>query len=271
MTRRLTILGCGSSGGVPRLGPNWGQCDPANPRNRRRRASILLDRFSDQGRTSVLVDTSPDMREQLIDCKVSWLDGVLFSHDHADHTHGIDDLRMIAFNGRRKVDVYLDEPTRHGLETRFRYCFRSNPGSMYPPILETHPLAPLQPVIISGKGGVIETLPLDQEHGDIRSLGFRIGNVAYSSDASGFPGATLERLRNLDVWILGALRYLPHPAHFSVSQALAMIEKLKPRRAILTHLHVDLDYDKLRAELPANVEPAFDGMTIDIDTGVIGG
>ena len=252
MTMTLTILGCGSSGGVPRVGPNWGACDPDDPRNRRRRASVLIQRQADRGRdgeparhnakTSVLVDSSPDVREQLISARVGLLDAVVYTHDHADHTHGIDDLRMAAFNAKRKVDVYFDATTRASLTSRFAYCFRSNPGSDYPPILEPHDLAVGTPLRITGRGGAIEILPLDQEHGNIRSLGLRVGNVAYCSDASGLPPETVHRLRGLDVLIIGALRYIPHPAHFTVRQALTWIERLRPKRAILTHLHIDLDY-----------------------------
>jgi phosphoribosyl 1,2-cyclic phosphate phosphodiesterase len=273
MTMTLTILGCGSSGGVPRIGPNWGVCDPANPKNRRRRASILIQRQGDgegegetreRGKTNVLIDTSPDIREQLISARIGLLDAVVFTHDHADHTHGIDDLRMAAFNAKRRVHVYFDGPTRASLTSRFSYCFKSAPGSDYPPILEARDLCVGQPIRVSGRGGDVEVLPLDQEHGNIRSLGVRIGNVAYCSDVSSFPPQTLHQLQGLDTLIIGALRYIPHPAHFTVRQALTWIDRIRPKRAILTHLHIDLDYAALKKELPENVEPAFDGMTVDI-------
>ena len=264
MSLTLTILGCGSSGGVPRVGGNWGACDPANSKNRRRRASALVTRRSAEGATNVLIDTSPDMREQLLDAGVGWLDAVLYTHDHADHVHGIDDLRMIAFNGKRRVDAYFTPETRAILEMRFGYCFRAPAGSAYPPILNSHELRVNQPVRIAGKGGVIELLPFEQQHGDIVSLGFRIGGLAYSSDISSVLDSSRSALAGLDTWIIDALRYLPHPSHFSVKEALGEIRKFEPKRAILTHLHVDLDYEKLKAELPSGIEPAYDGMVIEV-------
>jgi len=262
MSYRLTLLGTGSSGGVPRLGPSWGQCDPTNPRNRRLRCSALVERISGRGRTTVLIDTSPDLRAQLLDAHVTHLDGVLYTHDHADHTHGIDDLRMIAFLMKRRIDAYFDESTRQSLMSRFGYCFETPVGSNYPPILTAHDMHPLRPITIDGAGGPIEVLPIPQEHGDAGSLGFRFGDVAYSPDVAGLSDASAERLQRLDLWIVDALRYIPHPSHFSVKQALQWIERLKPKRAVLTHLHIDLDYAALKRELPAHVEPAYDGMQI---------
>jgi phosphoribosyl 1,2-cyclic phosphate phosphodiesterase len=261
MTLKFTILGCGSSGGVPRPALGWGDCDPSNPRNRRRRTSLLVERQGSGGVTRVLVDTSPDLREQLLDAEVDSLDAVLYSHEHADHTHGIDDLRAFFIKQRRLVDVYLDAPTSKSMHARFDYCFQSPPGSEYPPIVREHALAAGRHVAVEGKGGVITVLPCLQEHGDIASLGFRFGNVGYSCDLSGIPADTAAALTNLDVWIVDALRYRPHPSHFSVADALGWIERLKPRRAILTNLHSDLDYDILRKELPPHVEPAYDGLS----------
>jgi phosphoribosyl 1,2-cyclic phosphate phosphodiesterase len=268
MTLKFTILGCGSSGGVPRPALGWGDCDPKNPKNRRRRTSLLIERRETDGGgvTRVLVDTSPDLREQLIDAEVDWLDGVLYTHEHADHTHGIDDLRALFIKRRRQVDVYLDDHTAAMMDTRFAYCFRSPPGSDYPPIVTEHRLTAGTPVTIEGEGGPITALPILQQHGDIASLGFRIGNLAYSCDLSDIPAQSLAAFADLDVWIVDALRYRPHPSHFSLSDALGWIERLKPRRAILTNLHADLDYEVLRAKLPVHVVPAFDGMTVAIST-----
>lgn len=262
MSYRLTLLGTGSSGGVPRLGNHWGKCDPANPKNRRRRCSALVERINGRGRTTMLIDTPPDMREQLLGVDLASVDGVLYTHDHADHTHGIDDLRMLAFNMKRRVDVHFDAFTRDSLMSRFGYCFRTPPGSNYPPILNAHEIHPLRPVTVNGAGGPIEALPFQQAHGEIDSLGFRIGNVAYSPDVSGLPEESVARLQGLDVWIVDALRYIPHPAHWSVKQALEWIERLQPKRAILTHLHIDLDYATLKRELPPHVEPAYDGLQL---------
>ena len=264
MTLKFTFLGCGSSGGVPRPALGWGDCDPSNPKNRRRRTSLLVERHGSGGVTRILVDTSPDLREQLIDAEVDWLDAVLYTHEHADHTHGIDDLRALFIKHRRLIDVYLDELTAASMRARFGYCFKSPPGSEYPPIVREHSLAAGQTVTVEGKGGPLTALPILQEHGDIPSLGFRFGGVGYSCDLSGMPAESAAALNGLDVWIVDALRYRPHPSHFSLADALAWIERLKPRRAILTNLHADLDYDVLRKALPPNVEPAFDGLTISL-------
>ena len=264
MTLKFTILGCGSSGGVPRPGLGWGDCDPGNPRNRRRRTSLLVERRQGPGVTRVLVDTSPDLREQLLAAEVNWLDGVLFTHEHADHTHGIDDLRALFIARRRRVDVYLDEHTSKVMHARFGYCFQSPPGSEYPPMVTEHRLEPGRGIIISGEGGPIAALPILQEHGDIPSLGFRFGALGYSCDLSGLPDASVAALSGLAVWIVDALRYRPHPSHFSVDDALGWIKRIAPGRAILTNLHSDLDYAKLKAELPPQVEPAFDGLTFEL-------
>jgi phosphoribosyl 1,2-cyclic phosphate phosphodiesterase len=264
MTVKFTILGCGSSGGVPRPALGWGVCDPNNPKNRRRRTSLLVEQRNGGGVTRVLIDTSPDLREQLLDADADWLDGVLYTHEHADHTHGIDDLRAFFLKQRQLIDVYLDERTGQTLRDRFGYCFKSPPGSEYPPIVREHRLAAGQTITIAGQGGSIAALPVLQEHGDIASFGFRFGSVGYSCDLSGMPADSAAALAGLDVWILDALRERPHPSHFSVSDALAWIERLRPRRAILTNLHSDLDYEALRKKLPPNVIPAFDGMAFEV-------
>lgn len=262
MSVTFTILGCGSSAGVPRLASGWGACDPKNPKNRRRRCSMLVERTGGEGQTRVLVDTSPDLREQLLEADVDWIDGVLITHEHADHTHGIDDLRPLVVHHRKRIDVYLDDVTASALRLKFGYCFETPPGSSYPPILNARPMQVGKPVTVEGAGGAITALPFLQDHGDISSLGMRFGDLAYSSDVKDLPDDSVEALRGLHVWIIDALRYTPHPTHFSVSDALAWIERLRPERAILTNLHSDLDYEKLRRELPAHVEPAYDGMRI---------
>jgi phosphoribosyl 1,2-cyclic phosphate phosphodiesterase len=265
MSYKLTLLGTGSSGGVPRIGNNWGACDPRNPKNRRRRCSALIERIEGRGTTQVLIDTSPDLRDQLLDANVSTLDGVLFTHDHADHTHGIDELRIVAFNMRRRIDVYVDAVTGATLRKRFDYCFQAPPRSSYPPVLTELSIVPPNPVQIHGAGGCIEARPIVQEHGNMTSLGFRVRDVAYSPDISGLSEAGVAALSGLDVWIVDALRYIPHPSHFSVKEALDWIERIKPKRAILTHLHVDLDYETLRRELPEHVVPAYDGLAVFFD------
>lgn len=264
MTLTMTILGCGSSGGVPRIGGQWGACDPSNPRNRRRRCSLLVERAGPGGTTTVLVDTSPDMREQLLDAGVAWLDGVLYTHEHADHIHGIDDLRVIAINGRRRITIWADQRTFGILRQRFGYCFEQPPGSEYPPICEAHILNPESPVTVDGPGGPITATPFEQLHGNIRSLGYRFGGFAYSSDLNGMPEESLHNLKGLDVWVVDALRQTPHPSHLSLTETLEWIERMTPKRAILTNMHIDLDYDILRRTLPDNVEPAYDGLTIEL-------
>ena len=262
MSLTVTILGCGSSGGVPRPALGWGDCNPDNPKNRRRRCSILVEQTGSSGKTSVLVDTSPDLREQLLDANVTKLDGVLFTHEHADHTHGIDDLRGLFIKHRRRIDAYLDEPTSRALHARFGYCFMTPPGSGYPPILSEHRIAPGEPVTIAGDGGALTVLPVLLDHGDIPCLGFRFGSIAYTADLVGMPDESAAALTGLDVWIVDALRHTPHPSHFSLSDALSWIERLKPKRAILTNMHTDLDYDALHQSLPPHVEPGYDGMQI---------
>ncbi len=265
MTLKFTILGCGSSGGVPRPALGWGACDPNNPKNRRRRTSLLVERHGPGGITRVLVDTSPDLREQLLDAEVDRIDGVLYTHEHADHTHGIDDLRALFIKQRAPIDAYLDERTAETMHARFGYCFKSPPGSEYPPIVRERRLVPGMPVTVTGQGGPITALPVLQEHGDIASLGFRLANVAYSADIGGLPDESAKALTGLDVWIVDALRNRPHPSHFSVADALSWIARLKPRHAILTNLHAELDYEALRQKLPPHVEPAYDGISFAVE------
>ena len=208
----------------------------------------------------MLIDCSPDLRTQLLDADVDWLDGVLITHEHADHTHGIDDLRPLFVRKRQRVNVYMDEPTSRALHARFGYCFMTPPGSQYPPIAHEHRLIPGRHVTIEGQGGSIEALPVLQNHGDIPSLGFRIGNVAYSADIKSLPEESIAAMAGLDVWIVDALRKTPHPSHLNLDEALDWIERIKPKRAILTNLHSDLDYAYLCEVLPQNVVPAYDGM-----------
>ena len=262
MSLKVTILGCGTSGGVPRIGGEWGACDPNNPKNRRRRCAVLVEREGAGGVTRVLVDTPPDLREQLLDVGVGLLDGVLYTHEHADHCHGIDDLRMVCYNARRRVNVYHDAATGRVLRKRFDYCFETPPGSEYPSVLKPHEIVPGEMVHIEGPGGTIEAMPFRQRHGSGESLGFRFGGLAYSPDVSDLPEETLPLLDGLDVWIVDALRYTGHPSHFSVEQSLSWIERLKPKRAVLTHMHVDLDYADLARQLPEGVEPGYDGMVL---------
>ncbi len=266
MPLSVTILGCGSSGGVPRPGSGWGACDPAEPRNRRRRCSILVRRGDGKEATQVLVDASPDLREQLLSAAITRLDGVLISHDHADHLHGIDDLRSLVLHMRRRITVHADAVTGAALTTRFDYLFRSPPGSLYPPVLDLATLRAGTTTVIDGPGGPIEALPFDLEHGPgYGALGFRFGAIGYAPDVSRIPPPAQAALSGLDILILDCLREAAHPSHFNRAQALEAIATLKPRRAILTNLHNDLDYANLSKGLPAGVEAAFDGMALHSD------
>ncbi|WP_290751241.1 MBL fold metallo-hydrolase [Amaricoccus sp.] len=258
MSFRATILGCGSSGGVPRLGGLWGACDPANPRNYRRRCSLLVERRDGDAVTRVLIDSSPDVRAQLLDAGVGLLDAVVYTHPHADHTHGIDDLRMVVFNRRSRLPAWADAATAAALEARFGYAFATPAGSDYPPILDLVLID--GPFAIDGPGGPIPFTPIPVRHGNIVALGFRIGGLAYIPDVSGIPDASWPLLAGLDVLVLDALRYLPHPSHVHLARSLEWIARLAPRRAILTNLHNDLDYATLAAEIPEGVVPAHDGL-----------
>lgn len=261
----FTILGCGSSGGVPRIGNVWGACDPNNPRNRRMRCALLVRRIGPEGTTTVLIDTGPDLREQLVRAEVATVDAVLYTHAHADHLHGIDDLRQIAISTRQRVPVYMDDPTSDRAHAAFEYCFVSPPGSNYPPILEEHHIAAGKPVIIRGAGGAIRFMPYRVEHGEITALMFRIGTVLYTPDVKLIPDESLPALDNLDVWIVDALRRTPHPSHFSLDDAVAWAKRARAARTIITNMHVDMDYQTLRDELPGGIEPAFDGLTFRAD------
>jgi phosphoribosyl 1,2-cyclic phosphate phosphodiesterase len=265
MSLSVRILGCGSSGGVPRLGGadgagNWGVCDPAEPKNRRSRCSILVR----SGATQILVDTSPDLRQQLLKARVARLDGILITHDHADQTHGMDDLRVLALaQGGRKLDMWSDRFALDSLRRKFGYIFETPPGRDYPAIVAAHELPePFAPFEIAGPGGPVPVLAFGQGHGRIRSLGFRFGPVAYSPDADALDEAAFAALDGVECWIVDALRRTPHPSHAHLARTLAWIARVRPRRAILTNMHIDLDYAALKAELPPGVEPAFDGMEL---------
>ena len=266
-----TVLGCGSSGGVPRIGNIWGDCDPAEPRNRRRRCALLIEGWTEgiAEPTRVLVDTGCDLREQLLDAKVDRVDAVLYTHEHADHTHGIDDLRVLALNNRQRVDVYFTRDAGARIREAFGYCFTAPPGSDYPPILNAHEIEAGAVLSIDGPGGAIHIESFSQVHGNIESLGFRVGNFAYSCDLSAIPATSDAAVSGLTVWIIDALRHAPHPSHLSLQETLDVIERFAPGQAVLTNMHIDLDYRSLQSTLPANVQPAFDGMRVDVVAGTI--
>jgi phosphoribosyl 1,2-cyclic phosphate phosphodiesterase len=262
---KLTILGCGSSGGVPRPAYGWGACDPTNPKNRRRRCSIMLERQNQSEKTVVIIDTSPDLREQLLSAEVKRIDAVLYTHDHADHTHGIDDVRPVVLHMRRRIPLYMSKETGIILQTRFGYCFETPEGSDYPPIVEERRLVAGHETHIEGPGGTISAVPFIVRHGTIDAFGFRFGKTAYTPDLNGIPEESLEALSGLDLWIVDALRLTPHPSHFSLTEALDWIKRLKPKKAVLTNLHTDLDYNALISQLPEHVTPAYDGLQLDLE------
>ena len=260
---RFTILGCGSSAGVPRIGGDWGACDPKNPKNRRRRCSMLVERITDAGTTRVLIDTGPDLREQLLDAGVSTLDGVVYTHPHADHVHGVDDLRVVVYNMKTRLQVYADANTTNDLISRFGYVFVQPDQSNYPPILDLNPID--GPITINGAGGEILIKPFEVEHGRIDALGFRIAGLAYLPDVSDMDETAWEMVKNLDIWVLDALRRDPHPTHIHLEKSLEWIIKAAPKQAVLTNMHIDMDYASVDAETPQNVTPAFDGMVLELN------
>jgi len=264
-TTLLTVLGSGSSAGVPRPALGWGACDPSNPKNRRLRCSLLAERRGPGGVTRVLIDTSPDLREQLLASAVDHLDAVFLTHEHADQTHGIDDLRSVVLHQRARIPVYLNQSTAEHILLRFSYCFVSPPGSDYPPILNHHPIEAGESRTIAGKGGEMTLSAFQVQHGNITALGYRIGDAAYTPDLSDIPPNSWPALENLDLWIVDGLRYAPHPSHFSLDDALDWIARFKPRRAVITNMHSDLDYEVVRARLPAGVVPGYDGLQLTLE------
>ncbi|MFD1795330.1 MBL fold metallo-hydrolase [Paracoccus aurantiacus] len=262
---RVTILGCGSSGGVPRIGGNWGACDPGNPKNRRRRCAILIDRIGDDGMTRVLVDTGPDLVPQMLDAGVTTIDAVVWTHSHADHVHGIDDLRQLAYNARARVRGYADAATTAHLRGRFNYIFESPPGSNYPPIVDLHPFE--GPITIDGDGGPVEITPFTVPHGEIEALGLKIptsgGGIVYLPDVQMIPDEAWQTIGTPEIFICDALRHDPHPSHAHLALTLDWLARSGAPRGVLTNMHIDLDYARTDAETPANVTPAFDGLVLE--------
>ena len=259
---KITVLGCGTSTGVPRIGGadgrgNWGDCDPVDPRNRRRRASLLVEADG----TRVVIDTGPDLRVQLLDAGVGALDAVLYTHDHADHAHGIDDLRQVFHNMRRPVDCYATAATWAVLERRFDYVFAGT--KYYPATAVAHVLPEMLNV------GPLTISHFRQGHGNIDSLGYRFDckgvAVAYSTDVKHLPNEAFAALEGVDLWVVDALRREPHPTHSHLDATLAWVARVRPRRAVLTHMDNSMDYATLAATLPAGVEPGHDGLTIILE------
>jgi len=263
---KLTVLGCGGSGGVPvagrEAGGSWGQAKPDNPKNRRSRVSVLVEGegASPGTRAQILIDTSPDLRQQILANDITTLDAVLFTHAHADHCHGLDELRGLVYSRRQPIDAYMDEQTKTALTARFAYAFASSrdPDNLYPPLLVDHVIR--APFRIGG----IRVTPFVQQHGKETTLGFRCGDIAYSTDASGLDEQAFAALAGVKIWVVDCLRDEPHPTHAHFAQALEWIERVKPERAVLTHMNERLDYDDLFSRCPPGVEPGYDGLTIEV-------
>lgn len=261
-TLKFTILGCGSSGGVPRLGNMWGECDPTNPKNRRQRCSLLVERITDSGRTTVLIDSSPDMRAQLLDAQVMHMDAVVYTHEHADHTSGLDDLRQFVLRQRAQMPVYADARTQKALLDRFNYAFIQPEGSFYPAILQLNALEPI--TTINGAGGPISFEALNVAHGNIMANGFRINDLVYMPDVSDIPDEIWPRLMGLSHFIIDGLQRKPHKTHAHLDKTLDWIERVEPTQAVITNMHIDLDYDYVANNSPEHVRPAFDGLNIEL-------
>ena len=260
----FTILGCGSSGGVPRADGDWGICDPAEPKNFRLRCSLLVKRLGEGAETTALIDTSPELRIQTARAGVKRVDAVLLTHDHADQVHGLDDVRAFALRQQARIPCWMDATTDATMMRRFGYVFEGEGG--YPAVCDRRRIpAHGDAWQVDGPSGAIPVTTFDQDHGGVRSVGYRFGGVAYSSDVVALDEAAFEALADLDVWIVDALRRRPHPTHAHLERTLEWIARVKPKRAILTNMHIDMDFAQLAAELPAGVEPGFDGLTFQHD------
>lgn len=262
---KVTILGCGGSGGVPLAsrepGGFWGACDPNNPKNRRRRVSIHVEGgHGEEEGASILIDTSPDLRLQLLDNGITRLDALLYTHAHGDHCHGIDDLRALAFSQGGPVDAYMDAKTRERLTRRFDYVFASSqkPNALYPPMLSDH--------VVDGpfRVGAVTVVPFVQTHGPDTSIGYRFGPAAYSTDLSELDEAAFAALDGVKLWVVDCLRFTPHPTHAHFDRTMEWIARVKPERAILTHMNHEADYEELLARCPPGVEPGYDGLVVEL-------
>lgn len=275
MGLRIIILGCGSSGGVPRIGGDWGVCDPSEHKNARTRSSILIQKWADdmagepepKSCTNVLIDTSPDLRVQLLREDIRRLDAVFYTHEHADQSHGIDDLRAIAYRMRSQIPTYMDAHTKAHLYDRFNYCFEQPVGRVHPPILALQDIIADKTVSeIEGAGGSVRLQAIEVSHGPTPSLGYLIDDkVAYIPDVWDVSSEVIDRLQNIECWIVDALRYTPHPTHAHADKTLSWLARSEATSAVLTNLHIDMDYATLCEELPPIIRPAYDGMHVRLE------
>ncbi len=258
MTFEITILGCGSSSGVPAIGNNWGKCNPNNPKNRRLRSSILIKTPS----VKLLIDATPDLRQQLLNANVKSLDGILITHCHADHINGIDDFRFLNVIMNQDLHLYATKKNIDEIKKRFSYVFEKlapqAKGFYYKPCLVPHEINGLFKI------NNLEILSFQQDHGFIESTGFRINNFAYSSDVFDLSEDVFKKLKNLDLWIVDCLRFEPHKSHAHLEKVLNWINRLKPKRTILTHMNYEIDYDHINSLLPKNCEAAYDGLKLNL-------
>lgn len=256
---RIRVLGCGSSGGVPRIDGDWGDCNPKNKKNRRLRCSLLVERgrspdaFKTGELTRLLIDTSPDMREQLLAAGIKDVDAVTYTHIHADQTHGIDDLRAIIYKRGERLKAYMDRETWDIMSVRFDYIFQTPDGSLYPPLMDARVLDLPSDFEINRAGGPIKVSAFPVQHGRLRISGFRFGSVAYTPDVSDLTDGARDVLQDTPLWVVDALREKPHPTHAHLELSLSWISQLSIRSAILTNLHIDLDYDALNRKCPSSL------------------
>jgi phosphoribosyl 1,2-cyclic phosphate phosphodiesterase len=270
---RARMLGCGSSGGVPRLDGDWGDCDPRERKNYRSRCSLLVEQAADlkaldEGEaTRLLIDTSPDLRTQWLAARATALDGVVFTHTHADQLHGIDDLRALVYRRQAKLPAFANPAAAEEIATRFDYIFETPPGSGYPPLLSMTPLQAGESVGVTGPGGDLAFSLFDVEHGGAACSGVRVGPIAYTPDVNGLDDAAFAALSAVSVWIVDALREKPHPTHAHLAQSLEWLEQVGAGLGLLTNLHIDLDYRALLKRLPDGVRPGYDGLSVTLAAG----
>ena len=253
---KITILGCGHTYGTPMIGDLWFNCDPKNPKNSRTRASVLVQHKDE----NILIDSSPDLRAQLLSNKISDIHAVLYTHDHSDHCHGINDIGVISRAKKKLIPIFSDQKTFSSLEKSFDYAFDKGQIPHYASFLENTLITPSTPFSVCG----LSVLPIKQDHGYGTSLGFRMGNFAYSTDVKNMPEKAFKELEGIDTWVVDCLKEEEHPTHSHLSQTLEWIERVKPKRAILTHMHPLLDYETLQKKLPKGVEPAYDGLSFNL-------